>query len=444
MTSESSVWGLLPFVGILLSIALVPLAAPRFWHRHYPWVAAAWALAFAVPFLWRTPAEGAHQLMEVALGEYLPFLVMLWGLFTVTGGIEIAGSLAGTPRNNLLLLLSGTALASCVGTTGASMLLLRPLLRANEGRKRRAHVVVFFIFLVSNVGGSLTPLGDPPLFLGFLLGVPFFWTVRLLPDTLAIVALLGALFYSIDAAAWRREGTPPPLRSTGGPLRLVGRRNFLLLGGIVASVWLSGVWHAGEIEVLGVHRRLEGVLRDAAIVVLGVVSLAVTPAGLRRRNGFGWGPMREVAILFAAIFTTMVGPMLLLRAGEAGPLGATLQRMHSPDHFYWVTGLLSSVLDNAPTYLTMVHAQLARFFPGTEVGEAVGRLVAERADYLHAVSAGAVFMGALTYIGNAPNFMVKAIAEEAGVAMPSFLGYIFRWSLPILGPALLLVAWLFI
>ncbi len=436
MTPEPSVWGVFPFLGILLSIALLPMAAPRFWHRHYPAVAAAWGLAFALPFLWRFRGAGAQQLLEVALGEYVPFLVMLWGLFTVTGGIEIAGSLAGTPRNNLVLLLSGTAVASCVGTTGASMLLLRPLLRANAGRKHRAHLVVFFIFLVSNVGGSLTPLGDPPLFLGFLLGVPFFWTVRLLPDTLLIAGLMGAVFYGIDARAWRREGTPPP-PSGGGRLRLVGGRNFVLLGGIVASVWLSGVWHAGEVDLLGVHRRVEGVLRDGVILLLGLVSLAVTPAELRRRNGFGWGPMREVAILFAAIFTTMVGPLLMLRAGEGF-------RLQTPDHLYWVTGLLSSVLDNAPTYLTMVHAQLGRFFPGVEIGEAVARLVRERPDYLHAVSAGAVFMGALTYVGNAPNFMVKAMAEEAGVAMPSFFGYILRWSLPILGPALLLVAWLFI
>ena len=443
MSPELTLWDLFPFAGILLSIALLPLAAPRFWHRHHPTVAAAWGLAFAVPFLWRFRGEAAHQLLEVALEEYLPFLVILWGLFTVAGGIEVAGALPGTPRNNLMLLLTGTALASFVGTTGASMLLLRPLLRANQGRKRRAHVVVFFIFLVSNVGGSLTPLGDPPLFLGFLLGVPFFWTVRLLPDTLLIVSLLGGLFYWMDARAWRHEDVPRP-QSAGGRLRLEGSRNLLLLGGIVGSVWLSGVWHAGEVEILGVHRRLEGVLRDAAIVGLGLLSLAITPAGLRRRNHFGWGPMREVAILFAAIFTTMVAPMLLLRAGETGPLAGALRGMQHPDHFYWATGLLSSVLDNAPAYLTMVHTQLGRFFPGTEMGEAVARLVEERGNYLHAVSAGAVFMGALTYIGNAPNFMVKAMAEEAGVAMPSFLGYIVRWSVPILGPALLLVAWLFI
>jgi len=429
MTLLPSLWEALPFAGILISIALLPLAAPHFWHRRYPVVAALWGLAFAVPFLWRFRGAGAHRLLEVGLGEYLPFLALLWALFTVTGGIEIVGVLPGTPRNNLLLLLTGTALASIIGTTGASMLLLRPLLRANAGRKRRAHVVVFFIFLVSNVGGSLTPLGDPPLFLGFLLGVPFFWTMRLLPDALLLVTLLGAAFYAIDVRAWRREDGPPP-PSTVGRLRVAGRGNLLLLGGIVLCVWLSGV-----------HRTLPGVLRDGAIVLLGLVSLAITPAGLRRRNGFGWGPMREVAILFAAIFTTMVGPILMLRAGEAGPLGPVIRSMQTPGHFYWVTGLLSSVLDNAPTYLTMLHTQLARFFPGTDVVDAVARLVVERPDHLHAVSAGAVFMGALTYIGNAPNFMVKAIAEEAGVAMPSFAGYVLRWSLPILGPALLLVAW---
>jgi len=441
MPIQPQLWEIAPFAGILVSIAVLPLAAPRFWHRHYPAVAAAWGLAFALPFLARFRGAGVHHLLDVGLNEYLPFVVMLWGLFTVTGGIEVVGSLPGTPRNNVRLLLVGTALASVIGTTGASMLLLRPLLRANQDRKRRAHVVVFLIFLVSNVGGSLTPLGDPPLFLGFLQGVPFFWTLRLLPDTLLIVALLTGVFYAIDLWEWGREDAPPP-PSGGARLRVAGSRNFVLLGGIVLCVWLSGVWNAGDLEILGIERPLAGLLRDLAIVVLGLVSLRITPAGLRPRIGFGWGPMREVAILFAAIFVTMSAPLLLLRAGEAGPLGGVIRVLRTPDQFYWATGLLSSVLDNAPTYLTLLHTQLGRFFPGMEVGEAVARLAAERGAYLHAVSAGAVFMGALTYIGNAPNFMVRAIAEEAGVAMPSFLGYILRWALPVLGPALLLVAWL--
>jgi Na+/H+ antiporter NhaD/arsenite permease-like protein len=434
---------LLPFAGILLSLALLPSAAPRFWHRHYPKVAAAWGLAFALPFVLRSGGAAVHALLDVLLLEYLPFVVLLWGLFTVTGGIEVTGTLPGTPRSNLLLLLTGTALASLIGTTGASMLLIRPLLRANAGRKRRAHVVVFFIFLVSNAGGSLTPLGDPPLFLGFLQGVPFFWTLTLLPHALLVIVLLAGAAYLVDMVEWRRE-RPASAAATSGKLGLVGSVNLWLLGGIVFGVWLSGVWRPGEADLLGVHVPIAGLVREGIILTMGLASLSVTPAGLRQRIGFGWEPMREVAILFAAIFVTMIPALLLLRAGEDGPVGWLIRALRTPEQFYWATGLLSSVLDNAPTYLTLLNTALGRFYPGIGTADALPLLLAERAEYLRAISAGAVFMGALTYIGNAPNFMVRAIAEEAGVAMPSFFGYVLRWALPFLVPVLALLAWLLI
>jgi Na+/H+ antiporter NhaD/arsenite permease-like protein len=441
--SALSLLDVLPFVGILLSIAIFPLLAPHFWHRHYPKVAAAWALAFAVPFLLRFSGAAVHEILHVALAEYVPFVVLLWGLYTVAGGIELRGTLPGSARTNLLLLLAGTALASLIGTTGASMLLIRPLLRANAGRRQRAHVVVFFVFLVSNIGGSLTPLGDPPLFLGFLQGVPFFWTLQLLPETVLLVAFLSAAFYGIDARAWRRERAPA---AAGPPARLgvAGAPNLALLAGIVLAVWASGVWDPGTVAVLGVELSGASLARDAVIVGIGLASLGITPAGLRERIGFGWAPMKEVAILFAAIFVTIVPAMAMLRAGEGGPLGGMVSALASPDQFYWATGLLSSVLDNAPTYLTMFHTLLGRFSPGLPPDEAVLVLLTERAAYLEAISAGAVFMGALTYIGNAPNFMVKAIAEDSGVAMPTFLGYVARWSVPFLLPAFALVAWLMI
>ncbi len=429
-------WSMLPFAGILLSIAFLPLVASRSWHRHYAWISLAWALAFAVPFVAAYRAEALREIAQIYLVDYVPFVVLLGGLFVLGGGIVVRGTLPGTPLVNTGLLLAGTVLASWIGTTGAAMLLIRPVLRANANRRHGAHVVVFFIFLVANIGGCLTPLGDPPLFLGFLHGVPFFWTLRLLPHLVVGAVVLLAVFYLLDRHYHRKEGTGRP-SSPAEPLRIVGVANLLLLGGVVGAVLLSGFWKGGSVHLPGVELRVEGLVRDALIVLMGALSLALTPRGLRRENGFTWGPIREVAVLFAAIFMTILPAIAILRAGEGGRLGVLVGAVEKPWQYFWMAGGLSSFLDNAPTYLTFFHTLLVRFAPGIPEAAAVPRILGEHAASLEAVAAGAVFMGANTYVGNAPNFMVKRIAEEAGVAMPSFFGYIFRWSLPVLVPLFL-------
>ena len=437
-------WSVVPFAGLLLSIAFMPLLLSHFWHRHYAKVAAAWGLAFLVPFLAQFRAEAGHAILTVALHEYLPFIVLLWSLFTVTGGIVVRGTMSGTPRSNLVLLAVGALIASWIGTTGASMLLVHPLLRGLERRRHRAHTVVFFIFLVSNMGGLLTPLGDPPLFLGFLNGVPFFWTLRLWPQFLVLSGLLLLLYFGLDSRFYRREeaarGAPAPRE----PLRLDGLVNLPLLLGILASVLLSGSVHLRPVRLLGLELEAQDLLRDAALIALGLASLRLTPRALRAANQFSYGPMREVASLFAGIFATMIPALAILLAGDRGPLAAFTRAVDAPAEYFWITGAFSSILDNAPTYLTFLSAALGKFYPGVEVHEAVHQLIAERGQVLVAISCGAVFMGANTYIGNAPNFMVRSIAEERGVAMPSFLGYILRWSLPILVPSFVLLTLLFL
>jgi len=440
----------LPFAGLLLSIAILPARVPRFWHRHYHRVALAWAGAYAIPaLLWR-PGAAVHDLLHVVLTEYLPFLVLLGALFIISGGIVLRGRLRGTPAHNTGLLAFGTILASFIGTTGASMVLIRPLLRANAWRIRRGHVVVFFIFLVANIGGALTPLGDPPLFLGFLQGVPFFWTLKLLPHFLLASGILLAAFFALDTWALRHE----PAARPGGPLSApaagrepaVGRErigidgavNLGLLAAVLGAVLLSGVWHPGSVSIFGVEWKVESALRDVVLLLLAGLSLRLTPDRLRQDNGFSWEPIREVAWLFAGIFVTIIPAIALLRAGE-GPVATLLRELSEPWQLYWATGLLSSVLDNAPTYLSFFNALLGRLAPGMSSAEGVARLTTEGALWLEAISAGAVFMGAMTYIGNAPNLMVRAIAEDAGVSMPTFGGYLLRYALPILLPVLVLV-----
>ena len=444
-------WSVVPFVGMLLSLALLPLVAPHFWHRFYGSIAAGWALLFVIPFVVAFPSIAPHELLHVAIADYLPFLVLLGGLYTITGGILVSGSFSGTPAANAGLLLAGTALASWIGTTGASMLLIRPLLRSNATRQRKAHTVVFFIVLVSNVGGSLTPIGDPPLFLGFLRGVPFTWTLRLLPATAFVTATLLLLYLLIDRRHYRRErGAAPPqarrrFRIALPAVRLRGARNLWLMAVVVGAVLQSGLWSGPHLGVAaGVSVGAQDLVRDLLVLAAMLLSLAVTPAGLRAENGFSWEPIREVALLFAGIFATMVPAVAILRAGEAGALGPLIVAVERPWQYFWASGLLSSVLDNAPTYLTFFHLQLGRFFPGSPEGVAVTGLLREHPVMLEAVSMGAVYMGANTYIGNAPNFMVRSIAEEAGVAMPSFLGYVLRWTLPVLLPVWLLTTWIFL
>jgi Na+/H+ antiporter NhaD/arsenite permease-like protein len=443
-------WSGLPFAGILLSIAFVPLVAPKLWHRHYARIAAAWAAAFVLPFVFLHGSAALQAIAHTLLVDYVPFVLLLATLFTICGGIVVRGRLHGTPRTNTTLLGIGTLLASCIGTTGASMVLVRPLLRANAGRARRAHILVFFIFLVANIGGVLTPLGDPPLFLGFLRGVPFFWTLRLAPHLLLAASVLLAVFYVIDRRFFAAETRfpRPAAQAPGSPsrddrLRIAGAVNIWLLGGVLVAVLLSGSLRLGTWHVGGIEFHFQNIGRDVALVLLAWISLRISPRSLRAENEFGWGPMREVAILFAAIFVTMIPPLAILAAGEHGALAPVVRTAGFPAQYFWLTGGLSSFLDNAPTYLTFVATAAGRCCEGLPERQAMLRLVAEHPRVLAAISAGAVFMGAMTYVGNAPNFMVRSIAEEAGVAMPSFFGYLLRWSLPVLVPVFLLITGVF-
>ncbi|WP_290977148.1 sodium:proton antiporter [Herbaspirillum sp.] len=439
----SVVWAV-PFAGMLLSIAVLPLLAPALWHHHFGKIAAGWGLAFLLPFAAAQGAQAALAVMVHALlAEYLPFIILLTALFTVAGGICVRGNLRGTPALNTGLLALGTALASVMGTTGAAMLLIRPLIRANDDRKHVAHVVVFFIFLVANAGGSLTPLGDPPLFLGFLMGVDFFWTARhLLAPMLFLCAALLAVFYLIDRHYYLNREERRPAGADPTPdsrLSFEGKSNFALLAAVVALVLMSGIWKPGvAFEVLGTPLEWQNLMRDGALVAVILLSLALTPATARAGNEFTWGPMQEVAKLFAAIFLTIVPVIAMLRAGEQGAFAAVVRAVTGPDGrpddamYFWMTGLLSSFLDNAPTYLV---------FFNTASGDA-RELMGPLASTLAAISAGAVFMGANSYIGNAPNMMVKAIAEERGIRMPSFFGYM-AWSCGILVPLFVAMTFLF-
>jgi len=439
----SLAWGI-PFAGMLLSIAIIPLVAGHFWHHNYGKVALLWSLVLLVPFvLVFGSGLAAYEVVHAALLEYIPFIILLFSLFTISGGILLTGNLKGSPAVNTSLLAIGTVLASLIGTTGASMVLIRPLLRANDERRYNVHTVVFFIFLVSNIGGSLTPLGDPPLFLGFLKGVDFFWTTQhLFHDTAVVAALLLAAFYLLDRYFYaREEGRPPkadPTPQTEG-LGLRGLRNLPLLGGVIAAILMSALWKPGiEFNILGTHVPLPSVMRDLSLLALAGVSIWITPAFIRERNGFDWEPIREVAKLFAAIFLTIIPVIAILKAGANGALAPLVALVTGEGGepfnagYFWMTGLLSGFLDNAPTYLVFFN------LAGGEPQE----LMTTHAVTLEAISAGAVFMGALTYIGNAPNFMVLAIAKSRGVAMPSFFGYM-AWSGLFLLPCFALLTWLY-
>ena len=449
------IWSIIPFVGILLSIAIFPLVLDsHFLVHHGGKMSLVWALAFAIPYLIAFRGEAFYDILHIYLIDYIPFIILLWGLFTVAGGILVRGTLRGTPIVNTLLLLIGTAIASWVGTTGASMLLIRPLIRANEYRQNKVHLVIFFIFLVSNIGGSLTPLGDPPLFLGFLHGVPFFWTTTaLFPHMLFISIILIVLFFVLDTFMFKREGGVVPDDGTSEPIRVEGLFNLTFLLGIVAAVLMSGTAKWGEVNILGVHVAWQNIARDVLIVVMGLLSLRFTPftGELRQSNEFSWEPIEEVAKVFAGIFMTIIPALAILKAGENGALSGLIRTIQEPLHYFWVTGVLSSFLDNAPTYLTFFNTALGKL----HLTEAmVPEILSTSFDslpedhqtfvnLLTAISVGAVFMGANTYIGNAPNFMVKAIAEQSGIRMPSFFGYML-WSVVILVPLFVIVTFVFL
>lgn len=432
---------IVPFVGILLSIAIMPLAATRFWHHHFGKVSAGWALLVIVPFALMFGVPTAiYEVLHLLLLDYIPFIVLLLALFTVTGGIHIKGNLHGSPSMNTALLAIGTVLAGWMGTTGASMLLIRPLLRANDDRRHKVHVFVFFIFLVSNIGGALTPLGDPPLFLGFLKGVSFFWTTtNLFGEMLVCTIVLLTVFYGLDSYWYRKEGHLQRDPTPESPVRIEGGFNIILISAIVGIVLMSGSWNPNvNFTIFHVRLELQHVLRDLALLLICVVSLRTTARKVRNDNAFSWGPMLEVAKLFAGIFITIAPAIAILRAGKDGALAPLVTMVTNPDGqpndvwYFWLTGILSSFLDNAPTYL--VFFNLAG-------GDPVA-LMGPLASTLAAISCGAVFMGAMTYIGNAPNFMVKSVAEESGMRMPSFFGYM-AWSCALLLPLFALLTLVF-
>ncbi|WP_258605406.1 sodium:proton antiporter [Mesorhizobium sp. AR10] len=438
-----SLWWALPFAGLLLSIATGPLLFHHVWEHHYGKISALWAALVVVPLALAFGMPAATEaVLHTLLTEYMSFIILLFALFTISGGILVVGNIHGTPAVNAGLLLVGAILASVIGTTGASMILIRPLIRANDNRPFNAHVVIFFIFLVSNIGGSLTPLGDPPLFVGFLRGVDFFWTTaNLYQETLFVGGVVLAVFLAIDIILHRREGGAPQIKdpTPDTKVRIRGLPNIPLLAGVIGAILLSATWKpALSFSVLGVSLELQNIVRDAIILALAFLSLAVSRKSHREANGFNWGPISEVAKLFAGIFICIVPVIAILRAGHDGALAPLVALVTSPAGapndfaYFWLTGALSSFLDNAPTYL--VFFELAGGDPQ--------HLMTEAATTLVAISAGAVFMGANTYIGNAPNFMVYAIARHHGVRMPGFFGYM-AWSGLVLIPTFLIAGFLF-
>jgi Na+/H+ antiporter NhaD/arsenite permease-like protein len=431
----------LPFIGILLTIATGPLLFPKFWHDHYGKIALGWSALTLAPLalLRGTPASLA-AFVHAILGDYLSFIVVLFTLYVVAGGILVVANVRATPLLNTGILAIGTVMASFVGTTGAAMILIRPLLRANAARLHNVHVVVFFIFLVANVGGALSPLGDPPLFVGFLRGVDFFWTTRhIFFETALVAGLLLVVFFLVDLYFHHRDSRVKLIGEEAQPLalRIHGAINILFLALVIAAILLSATWKPGvAINVYGTELELQNIVRDGALILIALASLIFTPNEHREVNGFSWEPILEVAKIFAGIFICIIPVLAMLRAGRNGTFGwlfemVTLDTGRPHDiAYFWLTGLLSAFLDNAPTYL--VFFELAS-------GDA-GKLMGELASTLAALSMGAVFMGALTYIGNAPNFMVYAIAVERGVKMPSFFGYLV-WSAVFLLPVFALLTY---
>jgi Na+/H+ antiporter NhaD/arsenite permease-like protein len=428
-------WGL-PFVGLLLTIAAAPLALPGIWGRHYGKLVAFWALAFVVPDLLHEGAGAAgKRLLDMVLNTYLPFVLLLGALFVITGGLRIRGAPHGTPGVNTVLLGISTAVSSCIGTPGASMLMLRPLLRANRHRARTGHIYVFYIFLVCNIGGALTPLGNPPLFLGYLRGVPFFWPIfHLLVPTLTLAAAVLAVFYAVDRHIYQGRPKSEEVLSEIEKLSIAGKINLLLLLGAAIAMMLRTFWSwPGALDLFGVAWSFDDILADALFLVLGALSLKLTHPATRQENAFVWTPIIEVSILFAAIFVALIPVDAIMAAGQAGPGSALFNAMFAAGQpvvplFYLLPGALSAVLDNAPAYL--VFFGLA--------GDDAKLLTGPLALTLAAISAGASYFGAMTYIGNAPNLMVKSIVESHGVTMPNFFAYI-GWSAICLLPLLLAV-----
>ena len=433
----------IPFAGLLLCIAMLPLVKAEWWEAPQPHAVVFWSLLFVLPFAFvYGPGQAFEKVLECIVDDYLTFIILLFGLFCVSGNITLEGDLAGSPRINVGLLLIGTMLSSWIGTTGASMLMVRPIIKMNAWRKRRSHIMVFFIFLISNIGGCLTPIGDPPLLMGFMRGVPFFWSLHLFPVLLFNVVILLTIFYFLDRRAYRKdiaEGLKPDISKPGTEVHILGLHNLIFLAMIVAAVILSGTlpgmaaFQDAEGAVRGIHLFGEVTLTYPALIevviilVAAFLSFKTTSVEIRRKNHFTWGAIQEVAVLFVGIFITMQPALMILKAN-----GASLG-LNKPFEMFWATGCLSSFLDNTPTYLVFLTTAGALGF--TEGMPTI--LGTVPIAMLEAISCGAVFMGANTYIGNAPNFMVKSISDENGIRMPSFFGYLL-WSITFLIPVFLL------
>jgi Na+/H+ antiporter NhaD/arsenite permease-like protein len=427
-------WAVVPFLCYLVLIAALPLCCGRFWdsNRNKLTVAAIASLPAVIYLLGAHPAGG--ELLFDAACEYVAFIALLGALFVISGGVYLRGTLASTPAVNTGVLAVGAVLASVIGTTGASVLLIRPVLRANARRARTRHIVIFFIFIVSNAGGLLTPLGDPPLYLGFLRGVPFTWTLRLVVPWLVVNGALLAIFAIFDRQAWRRERAAAEvvpradvMTQSRDPLGIEGALNLVWLCGVVATVFVVGTY--GRTWLGSTGRQMA--VQIGSMAVLAALSLRTTPRWIHEANRFTLAPIHEVAVVFIGVFVTMV-PALAFLAEHGSRLGIT-----RPWQFFWASGALSSVLDNAPTYLTFTSLAtgVANGGGGHLSVNDLGALAAHPAGQplLVAVSCGSVVMGAITYIGNGPNFMIKAIAEQHHVRMPSFFGYTM-WSFMILLP----------
>ena len=448
--TESGVplWLCIPFAGLLLCIAVMPLVKGEWWEAHQPLVVVLWILVMVIPFaLLYGVGSAAETVLECTVNDYLTFIVLLFGLFCVSGNITMEGDFAGSPRINVGLLALGTLLASCIGTTGASMLMVRPVIKMNSWRRRKSHIMIFFIFMVSNMGGCLTPIGDPPLLMGFMRGVPFFWSLHLFPVLIFNMVILLFVFYHLDKRNYRRdiaEGRKPDISKPGTEFRIDGLHNIIFLIMIVAAVILSGVLpgmpafqdaagNARGIHIFGeVSLSYPSLIEIALILLAAFMSFKTTDKEVRVKNHFTWGAIKEVAVLFIGIFITMQPALMLLKA--VGPnLGIT-----EPYQMFWATGALSSFLDNTPTYLVFLTTAGTLGFTGG-ISTTLGTLPAKM---LSAISCGAVFMGANTYIGNAPNFMVKSISDENGVNMPSFFGYML-WSVAVLIPVFIIDMFVF-
>lgn len=433
------IWLCIPFACLLLCIAIFPLVKPEWWEKNRGYAVILWSLLFIIPFAVLYGAgTAAETVLECIINDYLTFIVLLFGLFCVSGNIKLEGNLAGNPRVNVVMLAIGTLFSSWIGTTGASMLFVRPIIQMNSWRKHKAHIMVFFIFLVSNIGGCLTPIGDPPLLMGFSRGVPFFWSMKLLPVLLVNMVLLLTIFFFLDKRAYQKdiaEGRMPEIVEGEPLIRIKGAHNFIFIVMIVAAVILSGVLPelsafktaSGEViglNIIGEVRFTVPAMIEVAIILLAAfLSFKTTKKEIRVQNHFTWGAIQEVAVLFIGIFITMQPALMILKSA-----GASLGLTH-PAQMFWVTGALSSFLDNTPTYMVFLTTAGAMSF----TSGVVTKLGIVPVQMLMAISCGAVFMGANTYIGNAPNFMVKSISDENGVQMPSFFGYIW-WSVRYLIP----------